>query len=372
VPLFRPSLEDGDQEALAHSLRQELPESTPRAFEAALELSSGAPEAVVVANATCGWQLAYLSLGLGPGRRVLLAASADPAAAVAALACGGEVEFVDVDRHSGQLEPRELEPWLGGAAAPIVVVAHEDGRPAELERLLALKRRHDFPLLEDASGALGARRASEGRWFRVGEHPEIEATLLSFDRRAPICADGGAALLTSDSRRAARLRRMRALGREHEGVGAAILELGFDHRLGALQSALGLSQLARRASLQEARAALAARYSRALEDQGLVLPAPDSPCSESAWSGYRVGCPVDERDALVEHARALGVELEPEPAPLPASPWFQGRSPARPFPGAEARARGRVRLPLHPGLTRDQQERVLQAVRTRPRLRAAG
>jgi len=327
-------------------------------FETALGRALGAPHATVVASTTAAFQLAFQALGVGPGRVVWMAASAPFAAAAAVQGCGGELVFLDVERAGGNLDVRACEERLAAGEVPHVLLAsHAAGLPCDLEWLLGLKRRHDFTLLEDASEALGARLRVAGRRLRAGEHPEVEASVFSFDVGAPVTTGRGAAVTTHDAARAERLRRLRGPGAD----GAATRELGHDCALSDLLAALGASQLEKLSELVGARREQALRYLAEL--RGFALPQSFAQADkEHAWHAFWIECAPEERAALQAHLAERHVRTELPRAPLTSEAWFQGRGSARPCPNAEARVRGALGLPLGPSLSHADQGRVIAAL----------
>jgi len=351
-------------------------------FEAALAQATGAPEAVAVANGTCALHLVYHALGVGPGRNLLTTANTFLATASAAHMCGAEVEFVDIDSRTGNLDVRELEQRLERGPAPHVVTAvHFAGLPCDMEWLLALKRRHDFLLVEDAAHALGARYRLEGKWYRAGEHPEIDATILSFHPVKHVTTAEGGAVLTHDVELAARLRRLRSHGvdeastlapfpRQGTAEGAAVpwfkpmLELGFNYRLSDVQAALGASQLKKLPDFLEARREIALRY--VAELRGFELPDPagfDAGADrEHAWHLFVIHCAAEERDELHAHLRQLGIRAQVHYYPVPLQPWFRNRGAVRSYPRALQHARTALSLPIFPALSEEGQARVIAAL----------
>jgi dTDP-4-amino-4,6-dideoxygalactose transaminase len=250
-----------------------------------------------------------------------------------------------------------------------------------MEWLLALKRRHGFLLVEDAAHALGARYKVEGRWYRVGEHPEVDATILSFHPVKHITSAEGGAILVRTEETAARLRRLRSHGMDpasnltpfgEEGPKPAwfnpMLELGFNYRLTDLQAALGTSQLARLETFLAARRGVAQRYRAELE--GFRLP-PEPSDREHAWHLFVVRCPAEERDDLFAHLHAQGVRVQVHYYPVPLQPWFRERRGGGTFPRAVQHARTALSLPMHAALTHEQQSRVIALLNTWRRARAA-
>jgi len=352
-------------------------------FEAGLVAATGAPHAVAVANGTCALHLAYHVLGVAPGRNVLTTANTFLATASAAQMCGAEAEFVDIDPRSGNLDVHALEQRLAHGRAPHVVTAvHFAGLPCDMEWLLALKRRHDFLLVEDAAHALGARYKVDSQWYRVGEHADIDATILSFHPVKHITTGEGGAVLMHDEERAKRLRRLRSHGTDPDSALLPfsgepdgpdkrpvwfnpMLELGFNYRLSDLQAALGTSQLKKLPDFLEARREIALRYLAELRDYALPHPGGigERADREHAWHLFVIHCAAEERDELMLHLRREGIHTQVHYYPVPLQPWFHGRAGGGPFPHAIAHAKTALSLPIFPSLSEEDQARVITALR---------
>ncbi len=352
----RQAIDEDDVAAVVAALRSDFLTQGPRvgAFEEALCAATGAPHAVCVSNASAGLHVAHLALGLGSGARVLTSANTFLASATAAVHCGAEVGFVDVEPETANMDLDELaERLAAGERADAVVAVHFAGMPLDVERLLALKREYGFLLIEDAAHALGARYRVGDRWYRVGEHPEMDACVLSFHPVKHVTSAEGGAVLTHDAELAARVRRLACHGVDPES--GAMLDLGFNLRLSDVHAALGASQLAKLPAFLARRRALAARYAEELV--GVELP-PGDP--EHAWHLYVIRSA--ERDALRASLRERGVGTQVHYRPVPRQPWFRGRVEGA-WPRAEAHARTCLSIPLYPALSDDEQTRVIEAFR---------
>jgi dTDP-4-amino-4,6-dideoxygalactose transaminase len=388
----RQYVDQDDVDAVAAVLLAEVLTQGPAVarFEEGLARVTGAPHAVAVANGTCALHLAYHVLGVGPGRDVLTTANTFLATASAAQMCGGGVEFLDIDLRTGNLDLRLLEQRLERGRPPHLVTAvHFAGLPCDMEWLIALKRRHDFLLVEDAAHALGARYRVEGRWYRVGEHPEVDATILSFHPVKHVTTGEGGAVLTHDAARAGRLRRLRSHGTDPEAslapftesrAGAfrpawfkPMLELGFNYRLSDIHAALGASQLEKLPDFLAARREIAQRYLADVREY--VLPHPggqgERADREHAWHLFVIRTAPHERDELLAFLRQRGVHAQVHYYPVPLQPWFRGRTPADAFPNAIAHARSALSLPIFPSLSEEDQGRVIAALEEWRRARAA-
>jgi len=370
----RQQISADDVDAVARVLRGERLTQGPavREFERALCDVTGAAHAVCVANGSVALQAAHVALGIGSGARVLTTANTFLASAVAAVHCGAEPAFVDVELSSANLDLDALAERLdSGERVDAVVAVHFAGLVLDMARLLALKRAHGFALIEDAAHALGGSYRADGRDWRVGEHPDVDATVLSFHPVKQVTSAEGGAVLLHDAEVAARARRAASHGidadaaTEDAGAGAwnptPMVEPGRNWRLSDVHAALGTSQLARLDAFLARRRALAARYDAALPEvlPGVELPAAGEP-ERHARHLYWIR--VEDRDDLVAHLATRGIHAQLRYYPVPDQPWFRARFGAADVPNAREHARRALSLPLYPALTDDDQARVLDAL----------
>jgi dTDP-4-amino-4,6-dideoxygalactose transaminase len=259
----------------------------------------------------------------------------------------------------------------------VVTVVRFAGLPCDMERVLELKRRHGFLLVEDAAHALGARYTVDGRWYRVGEHPEVDATILSFHAVKHITTGEGGAILVQDAELDARLRRLREHGRQHDvlrGHGppwsAPMVELGVNARLSELHAALGVSQFEKLGDFLDARREIAQRYIAELPEYELLDPG-DGNHFRHAWHLFVIRTEAATRDDLMLHLRERGVYTQVHYEPVPLQPWFRERHGVRDFPRARSHAERSLSLPIYPSLSEGDQARVIDALRHWRHRRAA-
>jgi dTDP-4-amino-4,6-dideoxygalactose transaminase len=208
-------------------------------------------------------------------------------------------------------------------------------------------------LLEDAAQAHGARLG--GR--RAGAVGDIAATSFYPGKNLGAYGDAGA-VVTDDAELADRVRLLRSHGErrryDHEVVGG-------NSRLDALQAVVLEAKLRRLDEWNGLRRMAALRYDELLECvPGAVAPQ-HPPGEQHAWHLYVVRVPRAERDRVVARLRAAGIEAAIHyPVPLHLTPAFAHLGyPAGAFPHAERAAAEILTLPLFPGITASQQERVV-------------
>ena len=360
----RQAIDEDDVAAVVETLRGDWLTQGPAVerFEQALAERTGAAHAVCVANGTAALHIALAALDTGPGHVVVTSANTFVASATCAVQCGASPEFVDVEGSAWNLDLDELEARCEAGPVHAVVAVHYAGRPLDMERLLALAARFGFRVVEDASHALGASYAADGRSWRVGEHAGVAATALSFHPVKHVTSGEGGAVLCHDAELAARLRRLRHCGIDTTGARRGRMEeLGWNYRLSDLHAALGASQLVKLERFLARRHELAARYSAALaEVPGIDLP---EATPGHAWHLYVVHVDADRRDALAAELRERGIGTQVHYRPVPHEPFFRARTPERAYPVAEEHAARCLSLPLFPALEDDEQDAVIAALR---------
>ena len=347
-------------------------------FEGLLADATGAKHVVAVANGTAALHLAYAALGVGPGDLVVTTANTFLGTASAALHCGAEVEFLDIDPVTANLSLDALEARLEAGPPPAVVcVVHFAGLPVQMERVIALKRRFGFFLVEDAAHALGARYRVDGEMYGVGAHPEVDACCLSFHPVKHVTTGEGGAVLATSDQLAARVRRLAAHGIDPsssdpppgwEGAKPPwhkpMVELGFNYRLSELHAALGASQLTKLPAFLARRREIASIYHERLE--GFRLPHPGDLDREHAWHLFVVGVEGD-RDQLLAELVQRKIFCQLHYFPVPLQPYFRARyGPKRDdggdYPHALAHAKHAISLPIHTGLAEGELDRVIYAL----------
>ncbi len=375
IPYGRQSISEADISAVVAVLRSDFLTQGPAVerFERALAQACDAPHAVAVANATAGLHLACLALGLGPGDALWTSPNTFLASANCGRYCGAEVDFVDIDPRTYNLDVTALAKKLAATPAArrpkVVVPVHFAGQAPDLVGLARLAREYGFRVIEDASHAVGARY--QGQPVGCGEHSDF--TIFSFHPVKIITTGEGGAILTRNPELAARVARLRSHGMVRDPAAMTEpthgpwyyqqQELGWNYRLTDLQAALGASQLERLGTFVQRRRQLAERYGRLLAPLPVELPW-QHPDTESAFHLYVIRLQLGRirrtHRQVFEELRAQGIGVQLHYIPVHLQPYYRDRGfQSGDFPVAEAYYQEAISLPLYADLTDAQQDQVV-------------
>lgn len=389
LPYGRHWIEDDDVAAVVAALRSEHLAHGPRVrvFEQAFAEAVGAREAVACSSGTAALHLALAGLDIGPGDLCVVPAITFLATATAALFCGAEVVFADVDAETGLMTAETLAEALDRARRArsgrvrAVLPVHLGGRLCATASLAELARSAGAAVIEDACHAVGGRDAAHAP---IGACRNSEAATFSFHPVKTLAAGEGGMVSLNDPVRAERLRRLRNHGvtRDAEQMGEPIsfdaagaanpwsyeqLELGFNYRMNELEAALGLSQLRKLERFANRRAGLAARYDRSLAPLGpIVRPTPRSAEDRPSLHLYTVAIDFEvagvDRATVMRRLAAAGVGSQVHYIPLQRQPYFRRRYGDQILPGADAYYARVLALPLFPAMQDSDVDRVVAAL----------
>ena len=362
IPVFRPFSGPEEEAAVVEVLRSGWWGLGPKTaeFETRFAQAVGAAHCVGTNSATSALLLSLAALDLG-GREVITTALTFVSTNHAILHAGGVPVFADIEPRTLTIDPAEIERLITPRTAAVMAVDY-GGHPAELDRIAELARAHGLATIEDAAHACGA--TYRGR--PVGSI--LDLTCFSFHAVKNLAMGEGGSITLSDSTLAERLRRMRWFGLsrttwERTGGGGYawdydLGEIGYKAHLSDIPAAIGLVQLGRLAEMNERRRAIAERYSEAFMGLDWLTCPTELDHVRSAWHLYVVR--VENRDRFIDHLAGAGVAASVHYRPTHLYPPYSQY--ARPLPVTESVWPRLVTLPLFPGLTREEVERVIDAV----------
>jgi dTDP-4-amino-4,6-dideoxygalactose transaminase len=372
-----------------HELKEELSSVFQRALATASFIGGPAVEeferafaefcrvrhCIGVGSGTDALRFALIAAGIQPGDVVVTVPNTFIATTEAISQAGALVEFVDIDERTYNMDPERLKEYLevecyvdshSGALTsrkrdrPVraIVPVHLYGQPIELDPIRKLAEAYGLTIIEDACQAHGAEYFSERsrKWESAGSMGKAAAFSFYPGKNLGACGEAGA-VTTNDPEVAQTIRMLRDHGQSRKYYHQ--IE-GYNGRLDAIQAGILRVKLGRLGEWTEMRRDAANRYLELLSDLGDKIVLPFQP----AWARsvhHLFVVRVADRDGVMKHLaeKKIGTGIH-YPIPLHlqnAYAWLGYRHGD--FPTAERVSAEILSLPLFPGLTAEQQCRVV-------------
>jgi perosamine synthetase len=360
IRLARPLLGAEEEEAVVAVLRSGWLVQGPRvaSFEGAVAEHVGVDFGVACSSGTAALQLALAALDLPPGTPVAVPTYTFPATINVVLLAGLRPVPVDIDPTTYNLDPEDARRVLTGPGAPPVLLAVDQfGLPAPLDELDDL----DVTVVEDAACALGAALELGGETRMAGDLGVLGC--FSFHPRKLITTGEGGVVTTRDAHLDEKLRMLR-----NHGIGSLKRDgrrferPGWNLRLTEMQAAVGGVQLGRLDGILADRRRIAQAYDERLSGLtalGLGLPrtpAGAKPNHQSYVVRLPRGLPVA---GVIEALRLRNVEINIGAQALHKEPAYRDLPGFdRDLPGTDEAFARAIALPMPPGLTDDELDRV--------------
>ncbi|HEX5449190.1 MAG TPA: DegT/DnrJ/EryC1/StrS family aminotransferase [Gaiellaceae bacterium] len=362
INLSAPWIDERDEELVLEVLRSgwlSLGPTGPR-FEALLAEAAGAPYCAAVSSGTAGLHLCMRLAGVGPGDEVITSPYSFVASANCAIYEGATPVFADIDPHTFNLDPAAVEAAITPRTKAIVAV-DIFGYPCELDPLLALCEKHGLAMVEDACEALGATY----KGAKIGSHGH-PAVFAFYPNKQMTTGEGGA-VTTGSAEEFELLTSLRNQGRLETSSWLQHGRLGYNYRLDDLSAALGIGQLERVDEILAARDEVAARYGELLRGVDVEAPLEDDADHTRSWFVYVVKLPEGaDRDGVMARLSEEGIATAPYLPSIHLQSYMRDRYGFSEgmLPVSEDCSARTMALPFHARLEREDQERVVEALRT--------
>jgi dTDP-4-amino-4,6-dideoxygalactose transaminase len=373
LPFDRPDVGDEEIAAVAEVLRSGwiTTGAKTREFEQRFAEYAGAEHALALTSGTDAMQVALAAWGIGPGDEVITTPLTFCSTLHTVVHVGATPVLADVSPEDYNLDSDCVAEKITPQTVALLPV-HLAGLPCRMDAMLALARKHDLKVLEDAAHAAGAQ---------VGGRPVGslgDATAFSFYATKNLTtAEGG--MLTSDDgafMEQARLWHLHGLSRDawkrYTAEGAwwyDVLVPGYKSNMSDIQAALGLVQLAKLEKNIVRRDGIARRYTTVFSQMPELIPAPEAhPGDRHARHLYILRLRQEllriDRNGFFEELRSRGIGASVHFIPVYHLSYYRERFGWRPeeFPVTEAIFQSSISLPCFPRMTDADVERVIAAV----------
>jgi dTDP-4-amino-4,6-dideoxygalactose transaminase len=373
-----------EEQAILEVLRKNAPTSGDACIKFEQEFAEycGSAHARVVTNGTAALFLSLVALEVGKGDRVLTTPLTWIATAAAAATLGAEVDFVDIDPDTYNIDPKKIEEKLTPNTKAVLPV-HLYGQCADMDAIMALSAKHGFAVVEDACHAVGAeyKGKKSGTFGATG--------CFSFHEQKNMSTLGeGGIIITDDAKLFERIALYRShcarvygkstkycqLDEERFPMGKRFWwqdfdDCGYNFRLTDIQAAVGSVQLRKLDSLNQRRIDNAAYISEGLKDvPGVKLPKV-APGNKHVFHLYPIELDpkvygMTKDDFIYTMLYERGIKIGTHYNPLHCTQAFQKRGFKRgQFPVVEAAVERLVTLPINPRQTHEALDYLIDSIK---------
>ncbi|WP_250395947.1 DegT/DnrJ/EryC1/StrS family aminotransferase [Synechococcus sp. MU1655] len=325
-------------------------------LEATLAAYVGVDHCIAVASGTDALLIALMALGIQAGDEVITTPFSFISTSETIALLGAMPVYVDIDPATYNLDPDKLEPAINARTKAIIPVSLY-GQPADFPAINAIAERHGLPVIEDGAQSFG----SEQHGRRSCGLSTIGTT--SFFPSKPFGGYGdGGACFTDDPELADRMRRVSRHGQARRYFHT---DIGVNGRIDTLQAAILLGKWPNFAREVKARGRIGAAYSSKLQAAGITSTPQLAEGNTSVYAQYTVQ--VDQRAQVQAALKERGVPTSVHyPTLLSQQPALRrvhsGSSQGWHTPLAQASSERVMSLPMHPWLSDDDQDRVVDSL----------
>lgn len=369
-------IDDSDIQAVVEVLKSDFLTQGPfvAKFEQEICRITGAKHCVAVSSATAGLHIAVAALELEDGAEGITSPNTFLASSNCMVYNRVKPIFADIDPLSYNIDPAEIEKHVTNRTRLLIPV-HFAGLPCEMERIGGIAKRHGLRVIEDAAHAIGSQYA-DGSF--VGNCNHSDMTVFSFHPVKTITTGEGGAVTTNNEELYRKLLMLRSHGTTKDGTlltknpGPWYYEmqsLGFNYRMTDMQAALGCSQLQKLGFFKQRRREIVAMYNEAFAGMRYLKTPTEPDNVSSCFHLYAVQIDFESlgktRAQVMQGLRGRGIGTQVHYIPVPAQPYYRETfgCKAGDCPVAEKYYGRELSLPLYPGMTNEDVNMVIHAVR---------
>jgi len=366
LPLFKIYTDEADLQAVTEVLRRgtywaEGPEVVE--FERGLRDYQEKKYAVAFNSGTSALHAALLAYGIKGGDEVIVPSFTFIATANAPLFVKAKPIFADIEEQTLGLDPEDVEEKITPKTKAIIPV-HYAGCPCKIRELREIADDHHLLLIEDAAESFGASIGDK----KAGSYGE--GGVLSFCQNKVVPTGEGGALVTDSRDIYEKAKLIRSHGRQENSAYFSSIEnldyitLGYNFRMPSMIAALGITQLKKIDMLISMRRQnaeyLTARLEKEVRD--VIPPAPPKKYYH-VYQMYTVM--AEKRDDLMRHLADSGIMTKIYFNPVHLTHFYRDILKYTPYlPITEKVADLALTLPVYPGLTKEEMDLLVNAIKT--------
>ncbi len=356
VPIAKPIIGDEEIENVVEVLKSGMIAQGPKVeeFEESFAEWVGAEYGIAVNSGTAALHVALLSCGIGEGDEVITTPFTFIASGNSILYTGAKPVFADIDLKTYTIDPESIEEKITENTKAILPVQLY-GQSSNMDAINEIAEKYGLTVIEDAAQAHGATCNGQ----KVGSMGDMAC--FSFYPTKNMTTSEGGIITTDDEDLADNAKIFRAHGatiRYHHDY------IGYNFRMTDISAAIGLAQLDKIDEFNDKRIANAAYLNEGLKDVDGVITPYCAYGSKHVYHQYTIRVEKGDRDDWVDIINDCGVGTGIHyPIPLYNQPIYRSLEIEGCCPNAELAADNVISLPVHPSLTKEDLDLVIEAVK---------
>ncbi|MFQ5443310.1 MAG: DegT/DnrJ/EryC1/StrS family aminotransferase [Nitrospinales bacterium] len=361
IPVCEPLLRGNEEKYVSQCIQSNWISSAGQyivGFESAFAKVCGARYAVSTTSGTTALHLTLVTLNIGAGDEVIIPTFTMIATANTVRYTGAKPILVDSESRTWNIDVDKIEEKITDKTRAIMPI-HTYGHPCDMDKIMALAKKYDLFVVEDAAEAHGAMYKGKMAGS-IGD-----AACFSFYANKILTTGEGGMIVTNKEelyKKAANIRDHAFSNERHFWH----KYMGFNYRMTNLQAAVGLAQVERFDELVACRIKNAERYNERLQDvEGLTLP-PQTDGIKNVYWMYSLTVEDSfgiSRDELRIRLAKRGIETRTFFIPIHLQPIYFEENKGDAFPVAEELCRKGLYLPSSSGLTEKEIEFICLSVK---------
>ena len=374
----RQSIYNSDIQNVIQTLKSDYLTTGPKIldFEKQIQKKANVKHAVVVNSATSALHISCLALGLKKDDYLWTCSNSFIASANCGLYCNANVDLIDIDLETYNIDINILEKKLIQAQKKnilpkILIPIAFAGQSADMKKIYTLSKKFNFKIIEDASHALGAKYYN----YNVGSCRYSDLAVFSFHPVKIITTGEGGAVTTNNSKLAHKLKILRTHGVEKNLTKKENIEtpwlfkqnyLGFNYRMTDIQASLGESQIKKLNFFVKKRNKIAKIYNKKLSNLPLRLPIIKNKCY-SSFHLYVVLVRKNKkkitRNKLYRLLKKRNILTNIHYIPIYRHPFYKKMNfKLKNFANNEKYFKSAISIPIYPGMKKKHINKVIKSL----------
>jgi len=328
-------------------------------FEEKFAQLCGVKHAIAVNNGTSALHTSLFAAGIKPGDEVITVPFTFVATANSIIMQGAKPIFVDVKEDTFNIDPEKIKEAVTDKTKAIIPVDLY-GQVYNYKAIKKIADDYGLKIIEDAAQAVNA----ELDGTKSGNFGNVSA--FSFYATKNMITGEGGMVTTNDDEIAEKSKLFRHHG-QSEKTRYEYYCMGYNYRMMDLQAAIALGQIEKINEFTEKRIGNAKLLSDGLKDVNGIITPFVKPNAKHVFHQYTIK--IDgfrlTRDKLVEHLKTNGVGCGVYyPKPLHLHPWFANLGYKEgDFPVSEMLSKNVLSLPVHPGLSKEDINKIIEVIK---------